>query len=98
VRVVYTNNPGPGLVAYQPAEAFEVDGIRYVAPHVAYQMLCEEDPSAPDPETGQVIRRPMIGFYLDHMCPQPDEWCDPAASGRAWRWEPYPSVPERSSP
>ena len=86
----------PTAGGYITDEAFWVDGIRYVAPHVAYRMRCEDDEEAPPVTTGHVVRRPMFADYPDHWCPA--DFCGPESSGRAWRWEPYGSTPQRSSP
>lgn len=82
--------PGPDMIGFLPHEVFEVDGIRYVAPHVAHRMRADNVPGAPDRDTGHVVRRPMIAVYDDHLCADEGaSWCGPESSGRAWRWEPY---------
>lgn len=90
--------PGPDMVGFQPTEVFEVDDIRYVAPHLAYRMRVDGEPDAPDRDTGMVVRRPMIGLYDDHLCADDGAaWCGVESSGRAWRWEPY-GTERRPSP
>lgn len=74
-----------GLVREIADEQFEVDGILYTPPHVAYRMRLDADPAAPALGTGHVVKRPMLSLHADRACyGPPHDDC----SGKSWRWWP----------